>query len=88
MKYILTVLTIVISLSLHATEGMWIPTLLKAVEGDMQAMGLKLSVEDIYSVNHSSLKDAIVHFGGGCTADVISLRIIIADIDKSNNTVP
>ncbi|MCB0759975.1 MAG: S46 family peptidase [Flavobacteriales bacterium] len=55
-----------------AKEGMWIPTLLKVVEGDMQSMGLELSAEDIYSINHSSLKDAIVHFGGGCTAEIIS----------------
>lgn len=55
-----------------ATEGMWIPTLLKVVEGDMQAMGLKLSAEDIYNINRSSLKDAVVHFGGGCTAEVVS----------------
>lgn len=58
--------------SLSAKEGMWIPTLLKALEGDMQAMGLKLSAEDIYSVNKSSLKDAIVKFGGGCTGEIIS----------------
>lgn len=57
---------------LPAKEGMWIPTLLKALEGDMQAMGLKLSAEDIYSVNKSSLKDAIVKFGGGCTGEIIS----------------
>ncbi|MEM7163536.1 MAG: S46 family peptidase [Bacteroidota bacterium] len=56
----------------HAKEGMWIPALLKAVEGDMQTMGLQLSAEDIYAINQSSLKDAIVHFGGGCTAEVIS----------------
>lgn len=56
----------------RATEGMWIPALLRAVEGDMQDMGLKLSAEDIYSINRSSLKDAIVQFGGGCTASLIS----------------
>lgn len=57
----------------HAHEGMWIPsTLAKLVEGDMQNAGLKLSAEEIYSINQSSLKDAIVHFGGGCTASVIS----------------
>ena len=56
----------------RATEGMWIPALLQAVEGDMQDMGLKLSAEDIYSINRSSLKDAIVQFGGGCTASLIS----------------
>ena len=58
--------------SSRATEGMWIPALLQAVEGDMQDMGLKLSAEDIYSINRSSLKDAIVQFGGGCTASLIS----------------
>ena len=57
---------------LQAKEGMWIPTLLNLVEGDMQAMGLKLTAEDIYSINHSSLKDAVVHFNGGCTAEMVS----------------
>ena len=61
-----------VSLGASAKEGMWIPTLLQALEGDMQAMGLRLSAEDIYSVNHSSLKDAVVHFGGGCTAEMVS----------------
>ncbi|MFT4659794.1 MAG: hypothetical protein ACI8XB_000044 [Patiriisocius sp.] len=55
-----------------AHEGMWIPTLLNAIEDELHAEGLKLSAEDIYSINQSSLKDAIVHFGGGCTAEVIS----------------
>ena len=57
----------------QASEGMWIPALLKSLnETEMKAMGLRLSAEDIYSVNKSSLKDAIVHFGGGCTAEVVS----------------
>ena len=51
---------------------MWLPTLLKSIEGDPQSAGLQLSAEDIYSINRSSLKDAIVLFGGGCTAEVIS----------------
>jgi hypothetical protein len=56
-----------------AGEGMWLPLLLKALnEGEMQTMGMKLSAEDIYSVNQSSLKDAIVHFGGFCTSEIIS----------------
>ena len=58
--------------SIEAKEGMWIPTLLQAVEGDMQSMGLHLTAEDIYSINEGSLKDAIVHFNGGCTAEMIS----------------
>jgi peptidase S46-like protein len=58
---------------LRADEGMWLPLFLKAMnEADMQSKGLKLSAEDIYSINKSSLKDAIVHFGGGCTAEIIS----------------
>ena len=53
--------------------GMWIPSLVKDLNiNDMQEMGLKLSAEELYSINHSSVKDAIVHFGGGCTAEVIS----------------
>ena len=57
---------------LHAHEGMWLPTLLKSIEGDLQSAGLRITAEDIYSVNHGSIKDAIVLFGGGCTAEVIS----------------
>ncbi len=56
---------------------MWLPTLLKSIEGDLQAAGLKLSAEDIYSINRGSLKDAIVLFGGGCTAEVISAQGLI-----------
>ncbi|WP_456376346.1 S46 family peptidase [Lutibacter sp.] len=53
--------------------GMWIPSLLKGVnENEMQLLGSKMTAEDIYSVNNSSLKDAIVHFNGGCTSEVIS----------------
>ncbi|MCZ4409742.1 S46 family peptidase [Cryomorphaceae bacterium 1068] len=56
-----------------AHEGMWVPsTLAKLVIDDMHDAGLKLSAEEIYSINQSSLKDAIVLFGGGCTAEVIS----------------
>ncbi len=56
-----------------ADEGMWLLPLLEKMNiKTMQQMGLKLSAEDIYSVNNSSIKDAIVHFGGGCTAEMIS----------------
>ena len=56
-----------------AGEGMWIPLLLKSLnEAEMQQMGMKLSAEDIYSINKGSLKDAIVHFGGFCTSELIS----------------
>ncbi|MEM1216255.1 MAG: S46 family peptidase, partial [Bacteroidota bacterium] len=56
-----------------AGEGMWLPLLLQQLnEEEMQAMGMKMTAADIYSVNQGSLKDAIVHFGGFCTGEVIS----------------
>lgn len=66
-----------VSSFVRAHEGMWLPTLLKSIEGDLHSAGLKLSAEDIYSINHSSLKDAIVLFGGGCTAEVIGQQGLI-----------
>lgn len=61
------------SLRGYSREGMWLPFLIGQLNADeMQRMGLQISAEDIYSVNHSSIKDAIVHFGGGCTAELIS----------------
>jgi hypothetical protein len=58
---------------IFAGEGMWLPLLLKQLnEKEMQAMGMKITAEDIYSINKGSLKDAIVQFGGGCTASLIS----------------
>jgi Peptidase S46 len=53
--------------------GMWIPSLLKGMnETEMKNLGMKISAEDIYSVNKSSLKDAVPQFDGGCTAEMIS----------------
>lgn len=60
-----------------AEEGMLIPSVIEAFEDDMKAMGMKLSAEDIYSINHASLKDAIIHFGGGCTAEIVSPKGLI-----------
>ncbi len=61
------------ALQVKADEGMWLPILLEQLNiEDMQARGFKLTAEDIYSVNKSSIKDAVVLFGGGCTAGVIS----------------
>ena len=64
----------IFSFSANADEGMWLPHLLKIMnESDMQAKGLELTAEDLYNVNNSSLKDAIVSLGGGgCTAEMIS----------------
>ncbi len=58
----------------RAEEGMLVPTVLTAFESDMQAMGMRLSAKDLYDVNNSSLKDAIIHFGGGCTAELVSAK--------------
>ncbi|MER2996483.1 S46 family peptidase [Pontibacter populi] len=56
-----------------ADEGMWLPMLIKRLNhADMQKKGLQLTAEEIYSVNNSSLKDAIVQFGGFCTGEFIS----------------
>ena len=62
-----------VNVGLFAGGGMWLPQLIKSLnEGEMQSMGMKLSAEDIYSVNQGSLKDAVVHFGGFCTGELIS----------------
>lgn len=58
--------------SLYADEGMWLPLLLKKKEADMQKNGMRITAEDIYSVNRSSLKDAVMLFGGGCTGEFVS----------------
>lgn len=56
-----------------ADEGMWFLMHIKRLnEADMQKKGLQLTAEEIYSINHSSLKDAIVQFNGGCTAEIVS----------------
>lgn len=58
--------------------GMWIPSLLKGMnETEMKNLGMKMSVKDIYDVNQSSMKDAVPHFNGGCTSEVISPKGLI-----------
>lgn len=61
-----------VSTAAFAVEGMWIPSLIDMFHSDMQTYGLKLTPEQIYSTNKSSLKDAIVQFNGGCTAEIVS----------------
>ncbi|MDD3877648.1 MAG: S46 family peptidase [Bacteroidales bacterium] len=66
-------LFIVFSLQLKADEGMWLLSLIQHQKyNEMQAMGLKLTPEQIYDINNSSLKDAIIQFGRGCTGSIIS----------------
>ena len=68
----LVALILVGASQVRADEGMWLPSeILKKIK-DIQSQGFKLSAEDIYSVNKSSLKDAVVRFGGGCTGELIS----------------
>ncbi|MCF0191631.1 MAG: S46 family peptidase [Marinilabiliaceae bacterium] len=57
-----------------ADEGMWVPLFINKNIADMQAKGCKLTAEDIYSVNKASLKDAVVIFDEGCTAEFVSDR--------------
>jgi len=59
--------------SAKADEGMWFLMFIERLNHrDMQKMGLQLTAEEIYSINNHSLKDAIVQFNGGCTAELIS----------------
>ena len=64
-------------LNAFADEGMWLPSQIEMRIRDMQAKGLKLSAKDIYDINNGSLKDAVIHFGGGCTGEVISNQGLI-----------
>jgi hypothetical protein len=74
-KIILIFLALAMGVYSYASEKMWLPHLLATLnESEMKEMGLKISAEEIYSLNEGSLKDAIVHFGGFCTAEVISNR--------------
>ena len=58
--------------------GMWIPSLLEGMnETEMQNLGSKMTAKDIWDVNNASLKDAVIHFNGGCTGEIISDRGLI-----------
>ncbi len=71
-KLLLSILALAHFMVAKADEGMWIPMLIGKNYEEMHKMGLKLTAEDLYNANHASLKDAIVHFGGGCTGEMIS----------------
>lgn len=70
----LKLLFLLLSLPLFSQQGgMWIPSLLEGNnEDEMQRLGMQISAKDIYQVNESSIKDAIVHFNNGCTSEIIS----------------
>ena len=72
-KQILFTIFSLAALSIHADEGMWMLTDLKTQNAvAMRELGLEIPVEEVYNANGLSLKDAVVHFGGGCTGEVIS----------------
>ena len=69
----LLVAIMLVPASAKADEGMWFLMFIERLNHrDMQKLGLQLTAEEIYSINHHSLKDAIVQFNGGCTAEIIS----------------
>lgn len=74
MRKLIIALAFIIGLQANtfAVEGMWIPSLIEMFHSDMKTYGLKLNPEEIYATNQASLKDAIVQFNGGCTAELVS----------------
>lgn len=72
-KGLLVLLAAVLSIPMKADEGMWLLPLLKQQKfAEMQALGLKLQDYDIFNPDSSSIKDAVVIFGGGCTGEMVS----------------
>ncbi|RZM29102.1 MAG: serine protease, partial [Pedobacter sp.] len=60
-----------------ADEGMWLPMLIGKNYEQMKKQGFKLTAKDLYNANGSSMKDAIVHFGGFCTGEIVSDKGLI-----------
>ena len=78
-KFIISiVLSITMFGAVRADEGMWLPLLLgQQVYQDMVKKGLKLTKEQLYSINKASIKDAIIIFGNGCTGEIVSSEGLI-----------
>ena len=73
MKKIFAIIAVaILTMPARADEGMWIPMLLQRNEAAMQKAGMHISAQDIYDINHASLKDAVLLFGGGCTGEFVS----------------
>src|ERR1041384_4805454 len=71
--FITIIFVVVLFFKSLADEGMWLPLLLgQQVYNDMVKRGLKLTKEQLYSINKAPIKDAIVIFGGGCTGEMVS----------------
>jgi hypothetical protein len=77
-KFFVSILLVCTLLKSYADEGMWLPLLLgEQVYADMQKKGLKLTKDQLYSINKASLKDAIIIFGSGCTGEIVSNQGLI-----------
>lgn len=75
---IFTLVTLLSVQNIKADEGMWLPFLLDRLNySDLTKAGLELSPEEIYSINNSSIKDAIIQFGNGCTGEIVSASGLI-----------
>jgi hypothetical protein len=75
---ILIVLILLISFKVRADEGMWLLPLIEKLNiGKMTELGLKLTAEDIYSINKACIKDAVISFGGFCTGEIVSPQGLI-----------
>jgi len=75
MKKLSVIFLLFFFVSLQAQKGeggMWMPNTIKQVEGDMQGMGMSVSADQIWNNEKPSIKDAVVQFGGGCTAEIMS----------------
>ncbi len=78
MKHIKLLLLLFVISTQAQQGGMWVPSLLNGMnESEMKSLGMKISAKDIYDANNSSLKDAVPHFNGGCTSEVISPQGLI-----------
>ena len=78
-KLLISIACMVAAVAASADEGMWLlPMLQKFNEDAMRNIGCRLTADDIYNINHASLKDAIVQFGGGCTGEVISQQGLVS----------
>lgn len=75
--FVLALVHLVAGLPVKAGEGMWLPYLLQTRSSELKKSGLRLTAREVYDANRSSLKDAIVHFGGFCTGEVVSNQGLI-----------
>src|SRR5580698_4401867 len=77
-KLLIAFLFLVFAFRSFADEGMWLPMLLgEQVYANMVKRGLKLTKEQLYSINKASIKDAVIIFGGGCTGEIVSSEGLI-----------